>query len=471
MNKNNDRASGIPSSFTAWLRDMGRRGPAGAWSRRDAFKAQREAEQRAEMARLLDHSAARIAGELTRTIAEETHRNMAHAHAHLVEHLSQETGRQMAHLGQHASQETGRQMAHLDQHMSQEIGRQMAHLEERYTQALIRQAAALETRLTLELGRQIASVDEHLSGQMPRDTDSAMDALRASLTETLVEHQTTFRRDLHGHMSHVDAHLSEHLSKQLTLHLGRGCASAHRSEPAVLQQRLLALGRLLRPVKAEGFAKVRVGHAADGGYVLLDDFAKVGFALSFGVGEEITWDLAMAGRGIDIHQFDHTVEKPPSTHPRVHFHRKKIVAVQQGEDESLQSAQRLGGDALCIVKMDIEGDEWNVLEAATAEDFTKVTQFVCEFHDFDKVDDAGWYERAEAVLTALAGHFRVVHVHANNYGALHRLGNVAFPEILEVTFANTAFYSFHDTDEVFPGPLDAPNRPDLPDIVLGAFRF
>jgi hypothetical protein len=179
----------------------------------------------------------------------------------------------------------------------------------------------------------------------------------------------------------------------------------------------------------------------------------------------------MADRGIEVHQFDYTIEAPPATHERIRFHRSRIAPVAAGTDHSFASAQALGGNQPCIIKMDIEGDEWAVLEAAGAGDFDRVPQLVLEFHDFDRVADTAWYERAERVLQLLGKTFRVVHVHANNNGLLQVRGNVAFPEILEVTFANRNFYEFGPSTEIFPTALDAPNREDLPDIVLGAFRF
>jgi hypothetical protein len=121
--------------------------------------------------------------------------------------------------------------------------------------------------------------------------------------------------------------------------------------------------------------------------------------------------------------------------------------------------------------MDIEGDEWEVLQAAPADSLGGVAQLACEFHDFHRVGEDAWFERAYHVLTRLAKVFAVVHVHGNNNRLLHCRANVPFPELLEVTFASRRFYTFADSDEVFPTSLDAPNRPDLPDIHLGAFRF
>ena len=57
------------------------------------------------------------------------------------------------------------------------------------------------------------------------------------------------------------------------------------------------------------------------------------------------------------------------------------------------------------------------------------------------------------------------------YAGFSNIANVIVPNVLEITFANRSLYSFSETDEVFPGPLDVPNDPSRPDMHLGTFRF
>jgi len=71
----------------------------------------------------------------------------------------------------------------------------------------------------------------------------------------------------------------------------------------------------------------------------------------------------------------------------------------------------------------------------------------------------------------LSNAYAVVHVHANNYAGFSNVANVIVPNVLEITFANRSIYSFSETDEIFPGPLDIPNDPRHPDMHLGTFRF
>jgi hypothetical protein len=82
-----------------------------------------------------------------------------------------------------------------------------------------------------------------------------------------------------------------------------------------------------------------------------------------------------------------------------------------------------------------------------------------------------WYRRALTVLKTLDENFAVVHVHANNALPWANIGNVPFPELLEVTYASRLPYSFKLAEELFPTSLDSPNLPEMPDLYLGRFVF
>ena len=239
-------------------------------------------------------------------------------------------------------------------------------------------------------------------------------------------------------------------------------------------ERLQSLVRLMRPRRALRTAKVRLGGPYDGGYVCLDDFKSVSTALSFGTGTDVAWDIAMGDKGIVVHQFDHTVAASPVAHVNFRFYRRRIAATTAGENCSIESAVSRSGSPKplsVILKIDIEGDEWPVFGATSPETLMTFSQVICEFHHFDRIADADWYGQALAVLGKLNDKFAVVHVHGNNCGALLGVGNVRFPDNLEVSYASRAKYEFAETDEVFPGALDAPNEPMLPDYDLGRFVY
>lgn len=232
--------------------------------------------------------------------------------------------------------------------------------------------------------------------------------------------------------------------------------------------------RLLRPMSVAEFQKVRLGRDFDGGYVLLDDFAGADAAISMGISDDCSWDLAIAGRGLTVYQFDHTVDGPPIQSSKFVFFKQR-VSFKEGPAQisinALLGSRVASGETDLLLKMDIESDEWDVLDSADPALLAHCRQFVCEFHHLDRLADKDFRDRALRCYAKLAEIFFVCHVHANNCGNLFNVGNIALPESLEVTFANKNRYAARETAELFPGPLDMPNQEGRADIFLGSFRF
>jgi hypothetical protein len=224
----------------------------------------------------------------------------------------------------------------------------------------------------------------------------------------------------------------------------------------------------------KGFQKVRLGSASDGGYVILNDFRSVDTAFSFGIDENAEWDLDVAKRGITVYQFDHTVDKPPITDSRLVFAKKKVSTEYGHDSESLSSLlerhDKHNIEPNILLKLDIECDEWAIFDKASREVLSRFAQIVGEFHFFEGYSaDIRWRRLITRVLKKLTDDYAVIHVHANNYGDFHTIGGLTLPNVLEITFANRALYSFYKADESFPGPLDAPNDPGRPDVHLDIF--
>jgi hypothetical protein len=239
------------------------------------------------------------------------------------------------------------------------------------------------------------------------------------------------------------------------------------------QARALRLFRLFSPVTLTSAPMIRVGQVGDGGYVMADDFSNIQAAFSFGIGKETSWDSDIAQRGIKVFQYDHSVDGPPVPNSRFVFHKKMIGAEQTKTSESIASTLRKhsASDTRNLLKMDIEGSEWIAFDAASPSDLQRLSQIVCEFHDFEQIDDEIWYERALRTMTKLRSIFEIVHVHANNYSHLGIFCNVPFPVALEATFINKTGHSFAPNTKTFPTPLDTPNQTGFADVFLGTFQF
>jgi hypothetical protein len=233
---------------------------------------------------------------------------------------------------------------------------------------------------------------------------------------------------------------------------------------------------LIEPRKVQGFQKIRCGSDHDGGYVLLDDFSRVGLALSLGINDDDNWDVSVANRGIPVAQYDNSVDTGPTAHPLISFYKKTIsdsISANSTTVSRIVSSCDMGGpEKQCILlKIDIEGDEWKVLAVTPESDLMKMSQIVCEFHGMSLLLDVGFYGRALRVLKKLHSCFGVFHVHGNNHADIVNVANVAIPDVIEISFANRSLYNLIETRELFPTPLDSPCNKSLADIYLGSFKF
>lgn len=238
----------------------------------------------------------------------------------------------------------------------------------------------------------------------------------------------------------------------------------------VFGPRTLALRylELLSPFDVIGMPKLRVGNpTGDGGYVMVDSFQGVSAAISIGVGNDVSWDLDVANRGIQIFQYDHTVSKPPCSHPNFHF-QAIGVAKSTSEDRRFRTLTRIvseipeAGDL--ILKMDVEGAEWATLLKHNSI-LRRFSQIVLEIHDPFSGNTLSRLRNLRT-LRKLNKNHRVVHVHANNYGGVACLEGIKIPTVVEITYLRKAGYQFVAARDHFPTIWDVANSPDRSEISM-----
>lgn len=250
-------------------------------------------------------------------------------------------------------------------------------------------------------------------------------------------------------------------------------AKATRERSEYFQLKVLNILKNIRPYSITLFNKIRIGSRNDGGYMCIDDFSSIKRCVSCGISNNDDFDADLAKRGIEVLQFDHTVDAAPSQHENMKFFKERIVAAPRSGGRTLSSlVQRSSDSELSILlKLDIEGDEWPVFDAMPERDINQFRQIIAEFHGFDCLPDSVFEQRMSRVLEKLNRSFFVCHVHANNHGGMVLFGGVPVPRILELTFANRKVYEPVESGETFPTALDAPNDPSSADYRLGSFRF
>jgi hypothetical protein len=251
-------------------------------------------------------------------------------------------------------------------------------------------------------------------------------------------------------------------------------SSAVAKDKSQLNVHIRRILSLMTPRAVIGHSKVRIGAEADGGYVMVDDLGDVQLCYSFGVGFDVSWDLEMARRGATVFQYDHTVLGPCIHNASFRFHRLGVAPIDVDNMRTIQTLLEENGhssETEMVMKMDVEGAEWDAIDAAPVDTLGLFKQIVCEFHGLTVLGDTRWFERAERVLGKLASTHMPVHVHGNNYGAFRIVEGIPVPDVLEVSFVRRSSYATEPGSESFPTILDRPNNPGAPDIYLGRFAF
>lgn len=221
------------------------------------------------------------------------------------------------------------------------------------------------------------------------------------------------------------------------------------------------------PMKAD-FPLVRIGSCSDGGYVMLDDFEAVDTCLSFGIGGEISWEREILKKGIDrIYCYDPNIDNLPIDDDRLLFYKQGIAGSDsaQGNYKSMATIiNDIGAHSNnLILKMDVEGAEWEFVSQTNPEIFALFKQMTFELHGLTDIN------REEEILDCLSK-LRETHIpvwiHGNNAGIAEISGDYAVSEMLEITYARKKDYHFSKIPYDCPISIDFPNVSYFDDICL-----
>jgi hypothetical protein len=221
----------------------------------------------------------------------------------------------------------------------------------------------------------------------------------------------------------------------------------------------------IQPVQLGNCELKRFGEAHDGGYLLCGNLlgaVKAGY--SYGISGYDGWGCDISRQlQVTVHQYDcFDLRVPSCPGGRTVFHGECIGtsrSVQDGRPFDTMAGQLANngdGAVPVVVKIDVEGAEWDSFLLAPDSMFEHIDQLEVEFH---QVGD----EKFVATMRRLKRVFDIAHVHYNNFScdpALTPFPSWAF-EVLLVS------KRLAKTDGVRaaagPTPLDAPNNPNAAD--------
>lgn len=260
--------------------------------------------------------------------------------------------------------------------------------------------------------------------------------------------------------------------------------------------------------------KIRIGNKHDGGYVVYEKLLdKTDVLISYGIG----WDTAFEEHfhrltGKKVLMFDPTMfrgrflpnfrylmgsvapfkfkrsasylskiilwwyKRNWRSRQELYFINEGIAPEQKPHYNTLANhIERYGlTDKNILLKIDIEGDEFDVFENEMIFSALKnINQIIIEWHDLKTR-----LHELRTILSRFKNEFEIVHVHGNNWGdsftvpasSYDEMKKIYLPDVLEMTLVRRE--NIHSADllkeqEKYPvSGLDWPNNPRKPDMPL-----
>ena len=226
------------------------------------------------------------------------------------------------------------------------------------------------------------------------------------------------------------------------------------SKPA--KEDLLYLISRLQPVETDR-ELIRIGGESDGGYLVPNDLGGIEACFSPGVGGKSKFELDCADVGMKIFMADASVEAPAILDPRFNFEKKFIGRYSKKNFITLENwvnSAEIGEKADLLLQMDIEGFEYEVLNATSLQILKRFRIIIVEFHLLDNLGMPWYYHRTKKAFEKLLVNHTCVHIHPNNSCGISKILGVEVPGIAEFTFLRNDRIQEKRQVKSFPHPLD-----------------
>jgi hypothetical protein len=229
---------------------------------------------------------------------------------------------------------------------------------------------------------------------------------------------------------------------------------------------------LLRPYDIS-IPKVRVGPLRDGGYVLARVDGTPGL-ISFGISNDVRFEKAIAEDGYRCFMYDHTIDDLPEHHTKFNFCKIGVSGTHdEGHDllSIMSHLDRIDHSQNMLLKIDVEGAEWDVFSTIDIDDLEKFDQIVGEFHWFLQLGDEQFRKKVHESPVRITSKFTLFHVHANNCRPLGFVDGFAVADVLEFSFIRTELIQRSPSTSIFPESCDNANNHAIADHTLLFYPF
>ena len=251
------------------------------------------------------------------------------------------------------------------------------------------------------------------------------------------------------HFTHYSSNINGRLGRNNTIYVNN--------------QRIKLLIKMITPEKYSP-KLIRIGSKYDGGYALAK-YNKNNILISGGISNNSDFESSICSRIFYGYLFDHTTKILNLSINNYKFYRKKIVVTKDDQyGVNLNDfISQLDSKSL-ILKLDIEGDEWEILSQFSANNLLKCEQIVVEFHNVLDIYNAKKFDLYIKVLTKLRKHHKVVNVNVNNYGASSVLFGEKISDVYEISFLRNDLYAKMPKAKI--NMLTSKNNPIYPQVMF-----
>lgn len=244
----------------------------------------------------------------------------------------------------------------------------------------------------------------------------------------------------------------------------------------MIKQYIQSLLQNLRPYDFSNNERLRLGSEYDGGYVLLDKgLEDVEVIYSYGVGTNSDFELIFCESYKAIARlYDHTVDEAPLKKDFFHFSKEGVGPAQTSNCNTIENHIKGNGDSdkQLLLKMDVEGAEWDILFHTPGSVLNLFNQIAIEVHGLGTDLTIAQINKKNKVLQKINNLFYLFHVHANNYLPLYYIGGFKVPDVLELTYINKKYFDHAEYSKItFPTEIDRPNNSARKDIKLYFWPF
>ena len=182
---------------------------------------------------------------------------------------------------------------------------------------------------------------------------------------------------------------------------------------------------------------VRLGSRHDGGYFLPKSYKKIRRAICAGIGNNYEFESDLAKTMDIIYLIDGSISAPTNLTKNMMFLQQNLgiessqALVTLGELIEKAKVPNSLEQEKYLLKMDIEGAEWEILEKTDGNVLEKCKIMVLELHDLRNMIE-NHSERTIAMFNRLLETHRVAWSGVNNYAHFYFVGGKRFPNVIEL---------------------------------------